>query len=153
MIGYAAGLRVSEIVGLKITDIDSARMVVYVRNAKGKKDRQVGLSETLLPFLRAYYVQYKPKEYLFEGQKGGPYSTRSLQLILKGAKQKAGITKQGSMHALRHSFATHLLEGGTDVTLMQKRLGHYDIKTTLRYTHVSKTLLENVQSPFDKLFL
>lgn len=153
MIGYAAGLRVSEIVNLKIKDIDSERMVIYIRNAKGKKDRQVSLSETLLPFLRSYYIKYKPKGYLFEGQQGGAYSTRSLQLILKEAKQKAGVKKQGSMHALRHSFATHLLEGGTDLTLIQKLLGHNDIKTTLRYTHVSKTLLQKVQSPLDKLFL
>ena len=93
MIGYAAGLQVSEIVRLKIADIDSERMVMYVRNAKGKKDRQLGLSETLLHYLRAYYIQYKPGEFLFEGQQRGPYSTRSLQLILKEAKQKAGIKK------------------------------------------------------------
>jgi integrase/recombinase XerD len=152
MIGYAAGLRVSEIVSLKIADIDSSRMVLYIRNAKGKKDRQVGLSEVLLPLLRLYYKQYKPKKFLFEGQLVKEYSTRSLQLMLKDAKQKAGVTKEGSMHALRHSFATHLLEGGTDLTIIQKLLGHNDIKTTLRYTHVSNKLLQNVKSPLDKLF-
>lgn len=151
MIGYAAGLRVSEIVHLKITDVDSERMVLNIRSAKGKKDRQVILSETLLIVLRSYYKLYQPKIYLFEGQQGGAYSSRSIQLILHAAKRKAGVRKQGSMHALRHSFATHLLEGGTDVTLIQKLLGHNDIKTTLRYTHVSTAVLQKVVSPLDKL--
>lgn len=153
MIGYAAGLRVSEIINLKIKDIDSERMMLHVRNAKGKKDREVILSETLLTILRDYYKSYKPKEFLFEGQQGGAYSTRSLQLILKEAKQKAGVKKEGSIHAFRHSFATHLLEGGTDLSIIQKLLGHNDIKTTLRYTHVSKVELQKVISPLDKLTL
>lgn len=151
MIGYAAGLRISEIVSLKLKDIDSERMMLHIRNAKGKKDREVILSKTLLLMLRYYYTLYKPKEFLFEGQHGGAYSARSLQLILKQAKQKAGVKKEGSTHAFRHSFATHLLEGGTDLSIIQKLLGHNDIKTTLRYTHVSKSTLEKIISPLDKL--
>ncbi len=153
MIGYAAGLRISEIVSLKIKDIDSERMMLHIRNAKGKKDREVILSQTLLPILRDYYKKFKPKEYLFEGQQGGAYSARSLQLIIKQAKGKAGVKKEGSIHAFRHSFATHLLEGGTDLTIIQKLLGHNDIKTTLRYTHVSNATLQKVVSPLDKLNL
>jgi site-specific recombinase XerD len=153
MIGYAAGLRISEIINLKIQDIDSERMMLHIRNAKGKKDREVILSETLLNVLRDYYKLYKPKAFLFEGQQGGSYSTRSLQLILKKAKQKAGVKKAGSIHAFRHSFATHLLEGGTDLSIIQKLLGHNDIKTTLRYTHVSNATLQKIISPLDKLKL
>lgn len=151
MIGYAAGLRISEIISLKIKDIDSERMMLHIRNAKGKKDREVILSETLLNVLRIYYKQYTPKQYLFEGQAGGAYTSRSLNRIMQDAKEKAGVKKEGSIHAFRHSFATHLLEGGTDISIIQKLLGHNDIKTTLRYTHVSKVELQKVQSPLDKL--
>ena len=153
MIGYAAGLRISEITSIKIKDIDSERMMLHIKKAKGKKDREVILSETLLVALRKYYKAYKPKEYLFEGQAGSQYSTRSLNLIMQQAKLKAGIKKEGSIHAFRHSFATHLLEGGTDLSLIQRLLGHNDIKTTLRYTHVSKTMMQKIQSPLDKLEL
>ena len=151
MIGYAAGLRVSEIVNLRLKDIDSDRMVILVKSAKGKKDRTVMLSKKLLNVLRQYFSVYRPKEFLFEGNGGSKYSTRSIQKILTDAKHKAGIKKQGSMHALRHSFATHLLEGGTSLNIIQKLLGHNDLKTTLRYTHVSKTFFEKVESPLDRL--
>jgi site-specific recombinase XerD len=151
MIGYAAGLRISEIVNLKIKDIDSERMMLHIRNAKGKKDREVILSETLLLVLREYYKKYSPKDFLFEGQTGTQYSTRSLSLVMQQAKLKAGVKKEGSIHAFRHSFATHLLEGGTDITIIQKLLGHNDIKTTLRYTHVSNVMINKVKSPLDKL--
>ena len=153
MIGYAAGLRISEIIHLKVKDIDSERMMLHIRNAKGKKDREVILSETLLAVLRDYYKLYKPKEFLFEGQSGNSYTARSLSKIMQSAKQKAGVKKQGSIHAFRHSFATHLLESGTDISIIQKLLGHNDIKTTLRYTHVSKVELQKVKSPLDKLDL
>jgi site-specific recombinase XerD len=153
MIGYAAGLRVSEIVNLHIADIDSQRMQIHIRNAKGKKDREVILSKTLIEVLRNYYKIYKPKIFLFEGQSKGAYTSRSINSIIHMAKQKAGVKKKGSVHALRHSFATHLLEGGTDLSIIQKLLGHNDIKTTLRYTHVSNAAIGKIISPLDKLNL
>ena len=154
MAAYSAGLRVSELVGLRLKDIDSSRMMIHIRQGKGKKDRMVPLSAKLLEVLRNYYKTYKPKEYLFEGEKQGmPYSTRSAQEVLKRAKQRAGIRKSGSIHSLRHSYATHLLEGGTDIRYIQAFLGHNDPKTTMRYTHVSKTAIGNIGSPLDKLCL
>jgi integrase/recombinase XerD len=150
-LGYAAGLRVSEITGLKINEVDSKRMVIYIRQSKGRKDRQVMLSERLLVMLRAYYKEYKPKVWLFEGHHGEQYSSRSLQLVIQQAKKKAGIHKKGSIHALRHSFATHLLEGGTDLISIKELLGHNSLNTTLCYTHVSKKHISKIQSPLDKL--
>lgn len=150
-LGYACGLRVSEIVNMKLKDIDSKRMVITIRQGKGKKDRQVMLSEKLLLMMREYFKVYKPKEWLFEGQSGEQYSTRSAQLILKAAKEKAGVNKKGSIHALRHSFATHLLEGGTDLISIKELLGHNSLSTTSIYTHVSKKQLSKIQSPLDKL--
>jgi integrase/recombinase XerD len=150
-LAYAGGLRISEIVQLKIKDVDSKRMVITLRQAKGKKDRQIMLAEKLLLMLRAYYKEYKPKDWMFEGQQGGPYSARSIQLILAHAKSKAGVTKKGSIHAMRHSFATHLLEGGTDLVSIKQLLGHNSIRTTMIYTHVSKTHISKIQSPLDKL--
>jgi site-specific recombinase XerD len=151
MASYSAGLRVSELVTLKKTDIDSKRMMIYIRGAKGKKDRLVPLSKRLLETLRQYVGKYKPREYLFEGEGGMLYSTRSAQQVLADAKQKAGIMKKGSIHLLRHSYATHLLEGGTDIRYIQDFLGHNSLKTTMLYTHVSKLKIENIQSPLDKL--
>ncbi len=148
---YGMGLRVSEIVNLKITDIDSQRMQVLVEQAKGKKDRYVNLPQSILEQLRAYYTEYKPKKYLFEGQYGEQYSIRSCQQVFQDAMQKAKINKKVGIHGLRHSFATHLLENGTDVKFIQELLGHNDIKTTLRYTHVSKKSLANIKSPLDNL--
>ena len=153
MIAYAAGLRVSEIVNLRLQDVDSERMVLHIRQSKGKKDRQVMLSVQLLETLRAYYKCYTPKGYLFEGQEGGPYATRSVQKIIADAKERSGVKRTGSIHALRHSFATHLLEGGTDLRIIQSLLGHNDLKTTLRYTHVSTALISGIVSPQDKLHL
>lgn len=156
MLCYAAGLRVSEVVNIKVTDVDSQRMCIVVRQAKGKKDRMVSLSPVLLIILREYFKQMKPAKdgYLFAGQyKGEPYSTRSLQLVLAAAKKKAGILKQGSIYTLRHSFATHLLDKGTDVTMIQKLLGHNDIKTTLRYLHVTNRDMLQVMGPLDDLNL
>jgi integrase/recombinase XerD len=150
-LAYAGGLRVSEIVNVKLTDIDSKRMVITLRQAKGKKDRQVMLSEKLLLMLREYFKEFKPKLWLFEGQSGGQYSTRSVQEVIQQAKKKAGIKKKGSIHALRHSFATHLLEGGTDIASIKELLGHTSIRTTMIYTHVSKKHLSKIQSPLDKL--
>lgn len=151
MASYSAGLRVSELVGLKIRDIDSKRMMIHIRGGKGNKDRLVPLSKRLLETLRLYVGTYKTKEYLFEGEHGGPYSTRSAQQVLAQAKHKAGILKKGSIHSLRHSYATHLLEGGTDVRYIQAFLGHNSLQTTMLYTHVSKLKIGNILSPLDKL--
>ncbi|MGX7688140.1 tyrosine-type recombinase/integrase [Flectobacillus roseus] len=151
-LAYSGGLRVSEVVNLKIKDIHSARMVINIKGAKGKKDRMVALSEGILELLRKYYIAYKPTYWLFEGQyKDEPYSTRSLQQIFHRAKNEAKITQDVTFHSLRHSYATHLHERGTDIKLIQELLGHNDLKTTLRYTHVSTRKLETIVSPFDQL--
>lgn len=152
---YSAGLRVSEIVHLKIADIDSSRMQIFVRQAKGKKDRYVGLSPIVLDILRKYIKNCNPRpaEYLFESeQTQTAYPSRTVQQIFSTAKQKAGIRKEVGIHSLRHSFATHLLEKGTDIKYIKDILGHFDIKTTERYLHVSKKELVNVVSPFDDLW-
>jgi site-specific recombinase XerD len=156
MLAYSAGLRVSEVVSIKTYEIDSKRMTILISQAKGKKDRVASLSPVLLVMLREYALEYKPdkKGYLFEGQsKRLPYSTRSLQEIMQAAKKKAGIIRPGSIHSLRHSFATHLIDKGTDVTMIQKILGHNDIKTTLRYLHTSNRDLLKIISPLDDLKL
>ncbi len=156
MLAYATGMRVSEVTALKIWQIDSKRMQIIIERAKGKKDRITTLSPVLLVMLREYFTAYKPKKegYLFCGQNADePYSPRSLQLVLQAAKQRAGILKPGSVHALRHSFATHLLDKGTDVTMIMKLLGHNDIKTTLRYLHVTNRDVLQIISPLDQLNL
>ena len=156
MLAYASGLRVSEVVNINVQDIDSKRMCILIKQAKGKKDRMVTLSPVLLVMLREYWKKGKLAKdgYLFPGQnKNEPYSTRSLQLVLATAKSKAGILKPGSIHALRHSFATHLLDKGTDVAMIMKLLGHNDIKTTLRYLHVTNRDMLQVISPLDYLKL
>lgn len=152
---YSAGLRVSEVVKLKLTDIDSSRMQIRVEQAKGKKDRYVNLSVLLLDILRAYLksCKLKPTTFLFEGELPGyPYSTRSAQLLFHYAKEKAGIKKEVSFHSLRHSFATHMLEKGIDIRYIKDLLGHFSIKTTERYLHVKKETLINIVSPLDDLW-
>jgi integrase/recombinase XerD len=151
MLAYGAGMRVSEIVTLQLTDIVSDRMIIHIKRAKGKKDRIVALSEKLLYELREYYKAYKPKKYLFEGIGGEQYSIRSVQKVFEQAKLKAGVMQKGGIHSMRHSYATHLLEQGTDIRIIQELLGHNNLKTTERYTHVSVKLIERVQSPLDKL--
>ena len=146
---YSAGLRISEAINMKITDIDSQRMLIHVKNAKGKKDRYTLLSTKVLGLLKEYYTIYKPTKFLFEGQFGAQYSSRSAQAVLHESARKAGITKQISLHTLRHSFATHLLESGTDLRYIQDLLGHSSPKTTMIYTHVSSTSLKNIINPFD----
>ena len=148
---YGMGLRLGEIVALKVTDIDSKNMQVFIERAKGKKDRYINLPETVLVPLRAYYVAYKPKKYLFEGQYGDQYSTRSAQQVFKNALEKAKINKVVGIHGLRHSFATHLLESGTDIKFIQELMGHNDIKTTLRYLHVSEKSIRKIKSPLDAI--
>lgn len=152
---YSAGLRVSEIVNLKLSDIDSNRMQILVQRAKGKKDRYVNLSPLLLDILRQYLKVYlpRPKVYLFESEQTLlPYPARTVQQIFMNAKRKAGITKDVGIHSLRHSFATHLLDKGTDIRYIKELLGHFNIKTTERYLHVSKQQLVNIVSPLDDLW-
>ena len=148
---YGMGLRVSEIVNLKITDIDSKRMLVHIEAAKGKRDRYVTLPTSVLDDLRNYYRAYRPKIYLFEGQHSGQYAVRSVQSVFKNAMRKAKINKSVGIHGLRHSYATHLLECGTDMVFIQKLLGHKDIKTTEIYAKVSNRQLSSVKSPLDDL--
>ena len=149
---YSCGLRCGELLDLKPVHIDSKRNIVLLKNAKGKKDRIVPLSPKILEMLREYYKIYKPQIYLFEGQTiGMPYDARSLQLILKQALKKTGITKPATLHWLRHSYATHLLESGTDLRYIQELLGHNSSKTTEIYTHVSTKSLQQIKSPFDDL--
>jgi len=153
---YSAGLRVSEVVGLRLSDIDSDRMQIKIVAAKGKKDRYVGLSPVLLDILRSYIKKSKPRPliYMFESEKAGdPYSSRSAQKVFQRAKEKAGIRKDVSFHSLRHSFATHLLEKGIDIRYIKDILGHFSIKTTERYTHVRKDKLIHIPSPLDDLWL
>lgn len=148
---YACGLRRGELLHMKISDIDSKRNIVIIRQSKGKKDRIVPLSQRILEMLRDYFRACKPKYWLFEGQAGEQYSEKSLQSVLKQALKKAGIRKPVSLHWLRHSYATHLLESGTDLRYIQELLGHNSSKTTEIYTHVSTKNLQQIKSPFDDL--
>lgn len=148
---YGMGLRLSEILNLKVANIDSKNMRVHIERGKGKKDRFVNLPESILDQLRSYYVEYKPKIYLFEGKYGGQYSSRTIQEVFKKSLTKAKISKKVGIHSLRHSFATHLLENGTDIRFIQELLGHNDIKTTFIYTHVSDKTIRKIISPLDNL--
>jgi integrase/recombinase XerD len=152
---YSAGLRVSEIINLQWKHIDRQRGQILIEQAKGKKDRYVILSPILEDILIAYYrdCKTKPVKYVFESAvPGQPYSARSAQAVFQQAKQRAGIKKEVSFHSLRHSFATHLLEKGTDVRYIQELLGHFSIKTTTRYLHVAKEKLVVIDSPLDSLW-
>lgn len=152
---YSAGLRVSETVRLRVQDIDSKRMQIFVQRAKGKKDRVVPLSVLVLDVLRQYIKMHvpRPADYLFTDPDGkAAYSERSAQKVFQQAREKAGINKEVTFHSLRHSFATHLLEKGVDVKYIKELLGHFDIRTTERYLHVSKEKLVNIVSPLDSLY-
>lgn len=152
MTTYAAGLRVSEVVKLKIGNIDSGRMMIRVEEGKGKKDRYTLLSKRLLEQLRNYWRQYKPSEWLFPGkQPDRPLGDATARGIFTLAKARAGITKNGGIHMLRHSFATHLLEGGVDLRTIQLLMGHASIYSTMRYLHVTRKKIESTQSPLDLL--
>ncbi|QBZ97575.1 tyrosine-type recombinase/integrase [Flavobacterium sangjuense] len=149
---YSCGLRCGELLALQPVHIDSKRNIVLLKNSKGKKDRIAPLSPKILNMLREYFIAYKPKVYLFEGQvEGKPYDSRSLQMVLKQALVKAQIGKPVTLHWLRHSYATHLLESGTDLRYIQELLGHNSSKTTEIYTHVSTKSIQQIKSPFDDL--
>lgn len=151
MITYSAGLRVSEAARLKLTDIDSVRMTVRISQGKGGKDRYSILSQTTLEHLRQYWKKYRPTEWLFEGQKkDGHISLSTMQSVFRSAIKRARITKPASVHTLRHSFATHLIEAGTSLHHVQLLLGHRSPTTTTVYLHVSRLNLSQVVSPLDR---
>jgi integrase/recombinase XerD len=152
MLAYSAGLRLSEILELRVEDIDSARMVLRVREGKGARDRYALLSPVMLERLRAYWKRYRPATSLFPGQGGDrPVSESTLQRACTRAAREAGLSKGVGVHTLRHSFATHLLESGTDIRVIQRLLGHSSISTTALYLHVSATSLHQTTSPLDLL--
>ncbi|MBA5791735.1 tyrosine-type recombinase/integrase [Flavobacterium sp. xlx-214] len=148
---YSCGLRLNELLNLQITDIKSDSEVLFIRQGKGNKDRMIALPDKLLLLLREYYVVYKPTLFLFEGAKGAKYSERSVQLILKKNMKKAGIISKGSVHTLRHSYATHLIKSGIDIRVVQELLGHNDIRTTMIYTHITDVDKKSTPSPLDFL--
>ena len=148
---YSAGLRLGELLNLKIVDVDSDRMLIRVVCAKGNKDRYTILSQTLLKDLRRYFLEYRPIEYLFEGPHGHQYSDTSVRKIVKKSAQGAKVKKNVSPHTLRHSFATHLLENGTDLRYIQSLLGHKSSRTTEIYTHVATNIVKGIKSPLDTL--
>ncbi|MFB0944843.1 MAG: tyrosine-type recombinase/integrase [Spirosomataceae bacterium] len=146
---YGMGLRASEVTALKVSDID--RMTVLVEQAKGKRDRIVNLPASILEELRNYYLEYKPKNYLFEGQYGGEYSYSSLKNVFDKALKSAKIRKKRTLHSLRHSYATHLMDAGTDVHFIQELLEHQSITTTQKYPDVSRQSASTIKSPLDLL--
>ena len=148
---YSGGLRLSELLSLKIEDIDSDNMLIIIKNSKGNRDRIVMLSKVLLKLLRNYYLKYKPTEYIIEGLNGNKYSDKSVQQVVKQAAKRAGINKRVTPHILRHSFATHLLENGTDIRFIKELLGHKSIKTTQIYTHITDISKSKIISPLDTI--
>jgi len=146
---YGAGLRVSEVVGLKVADIDSSRMLIYVRQGKGNKDRMVPLAEKLLELLRLYWKATRPSDWLFPGRYGRHLSVRTVEHACLRARRRAGISCKLTVHSLRHAFATYLLDNGTDLRKIQVALGHASIRSTAIYTHVSPRALGKIRSPLD----
>lgn len=150
---YSCGLRLSELLNLKLNDVRSSDKILRINQSKGNKDRIVSLPDRLLHILREYYQVYKPSDYLFEGENGGRYSERSVQLVLKKALAKANIKTIGTVHTLRHSYATHLIQSGIDIRVVQELLGHESIKTTMIYTHITDVDKKKTPSPLDFLGL
>jgi len=149
---YSTGIRINEAINLKITDIDKYNKTIFVKNGKGKKDRYVVLSDKILQFLREYYVNYRPKVYLFENElTEEQLNERSIQIVFSQVVRLCQLNKNATIHTLRHSFATHLLESGVNIRYIQELLGHSDLATTMRYTHVRSEALQQVNSPFDSL--
>jgi integrase/recombinase XerD len=150
MLTYSSGLRLSEVAHLKVSDVDRVRMTVLVRQGKGKKDRYTILSKVALDTLTRYLETYRPTSWLFQGAKPGHAITESsIRFVMHAAKRRAGIVKRATVHSLRHAFATHLLEQGTDIRAVQSLLGHRSLKTTIIYLHVSPKSLSRVVSPLD----
>ena len=151
-ISYGAGLRASEVCNLKVGDIDSDRMLIHVEQGKGRKDRKVMLSPGLLNLLRDYWLEARPQGWLFPGKpKINPLSSRQLNRAFTSAKHMAGIAKPATLHTLRHSFATHLLEANTDIRVIQVLLGHAKLTTTAQYAHVATKTIRDTVSPFEML--
>lgn len=150
---YMCGLRVSELINLKWKHIDRSRMIINIIQAKGKKDRQVGLSEAIIPLLEKYFREYKPVEYVLNGQASLQYSDRSVGEVMKQLGSRAGISKRVYTHLIRHCTFTHMVENGTDINLIQKIAGHSNVKTTTIYTHISHNLISRIQSPLDAIKL
>ena len=152
MLGYSCGMRVSEVANLKVMDLHVERLVVNIKQSKGRKDRSVPLSIKMVDELERYKKQYRPYEWLFENPtRDGPIHARTLQNVFNESVRKAGITQHATFHSLRHSYATHLMESGVDIRIIQELLGHASSKTTEIYTHVSRVTLQNIQNPLDDL--
>ena len=150
---YSCGLRVSELINLKWSNIDRSRMIINVLNGKGGKDRQVMLTESLIPLLEKYYREYKTKEYILSGQFSNQYSSRSVLQVMKQLGVKAGINKRVWTHQMRHNSFTHLVEKGVDINLISKLAGHQNVKTTLIYTHSSHNIVSKIPSPLENILL
>ena len=150
---YSAGLRISEVLKLKPQHIDSSRMIINILNAKGGKDRQVMLAPSVLMLLRTYWKEYRPKEFLFNGQFSNQYSERSTNEFLKHYAKLAGLRKRVHAHLLRHCSFTHMVEAGTDINLIQRLAGHSSVKTTAIYTHISHNLISSIQPPIAQIRL
>lgn len=148
---YACGLRVSELINLKWAHIDRSRMIINIIAAKGNKDRQVMLPDSLIPLLEKYYREYKSKEYIFNGQNSLQYSDRSVLQVVKQLSEKAGIKKRVYTHLMRHCSFTHLCEAGTDIGIIQKLAGHSNVRTTMIYTHISDSLISKINSPLNSI--
>lgn len=148
---YSCGLRVSELINLQWANLDRSRGIINIINGKGKKDRQVMLSADLLPLLEKYYLQYKPKPYVLQGQFSEQYSATSVGQVIKQLGKKAGIKKRVWTHQMRHNCFTHMVENGTDINLIQKLAGHSNVKTTMMYTHISDALISKIKSPLSNM--
>jgi integrase/recombinase XerD len=150
---YSCGLRVSELINLKWENIDRSRMVINIIQAKGKKDRQVMLTPSLIPLLEKYYKEYRSREYVLNGQTELKYTERSVGQVIKQLAAKAGLNKRVYTHLLRHCSFTHMVEQGTDINLIQRLAGHSNVKTTSIYTHISHNLISKIQSPLSNIII
>jgi site-specific recombinase XerD len=148
---YSAGLRVSELINLKWAHIDRSRMIINIIQAKGQKDRQVGLNASIIPLLTSYYRKYKSVEYVFNGQNDLQYSARSVGEVIKQLAKSAGLSKRVYTHLIRHCTFTHLVEMGTDINLIQRLAGHSNVKTTSIYCHISHNIISKIQSPINNI--